>query len=126
DDVLGLSIVGGLDAGLGQLTQAIIAEKRERELRVASVENILALAELMERYDVTHEDVLALLRPGGPLVDQMVGLIGRVAAEETDPEAERIKAGGEAAKPGRQPAEGSPAEPLAVDRLYLMTPVSDE
>ncbi len=82
DQALGLYVVGRIDANLSQLTGSIIAERLTQQLRVISTDSLLSLAELMESYDVTHEEVLGLLRPGGPVVDQMVKLLARVASQE--------------------------------------------
>jgi len=46
---------------VGQLEHAIVAEKRQDQLRVISVESLLSLAEMMEEYDVSHEDIPAVL-----------------------------------------------------------------
>ncbi len=120
DHALGLYVVGRADASLSQITSAIIAEKRTHQLRIVSTDSLLSLAELMETYDVTHEEVLALLRPVGPVVDHMVQLIARVASEE---EAEApVEPPGTGTPPGVAPA----AEQAETERLFLLTPVANE
>jgi hypothetical protein len=37
----------------------------------------------MSDYDVTHEDMLVVLRPSGPGIDALADLIARLVAEET-------------------------------------------
>ncbi len=94
DKALGLYIVGRPDAELKQLENAIIAERRTDRLRVISVDSLLSLAELMSKYDVTHQAILEVLRPSGPRIDPIVDLIAGLVAEPQDepgvPEAEAI------------------------------------
>ncbi len=115
DTVLGLYVVGRPDPEVRQLENAIIAERRTDRLRVISVESLLSLAELMNGYDVSHQDVLAVLRPSGPTIDPLVDLMSRLVAQEP-PEGE--EAGEE------QPVE----EPVGeTEPACWMTPVkSDE
>jgi hypothetical protein len=63
-----------------QLENAIVAEKRTHQLRIASVESLLSLGEMMAEYDVAHDDVLAVIRPSGPALDPVVELMARLAA----------------------------------------------
>lgn len=80
DCALGLYVVGRPDPDVRQLENAIIAERRTSQLRIVAVDSLLGLAELMDQYDVTHEDVLTVLRPSGPKVDPIVGLMVRLIA----------------------------------------------
>ena len=84
DNALGLYVVGRPDADLKQLENLIVSERRTSQLRVISIDSLLSLAEVMSRYDVTHQDILDILRPSGPRVDRVVDLIARVAAESPD------------------------------------------
>jgi hypothetical protein len=81
DCALGLYIVGRPDAELKQLDNAIIAEKRTDRLRVITVESLLSLAEIMTKYDLTHQTILEILRPSGPRIDPVVQLIAGLVAE---------------------------------------------
>jgi hypothetical protein len=81
DHVLGLYIVGRADPEVHQLENAIYAGKRMDQLRVISAESLLSLAELMNNYDVSHTDILAVLRPSGPVIDPIIDLMARLAAE---------------------------------------------
>jgi hypothetical protein len=90
DAALGLYVVGRPDPELRQLENAIVAEKRTHQLRVISVESLLSLAEIMSEYDVTHEDMLVLLRPSGPGIDALADLIARLVAQETAEHAEIV------------------------------------
>ncbi len=96
DNALGLYVVGRPDAELKQLENAIIAEKRTHQLRVISVESLLSLSEMMTEYDVTHQDILDILRPSGSRVDPVVDLITRLVAQSQD-ETEQV--------PNPQPGE---------------------
>jgi hypothetical protein len=80
DVALGLYVVGRPDPEVGTLEHAIVAERRTHQLRVVSVESLLSLAELLQDYDVTHDDILAVLRPSSPTVDAIVDLLARLVA----------------------------------------------
>jgi len=81
EHALGLYVVGRPDPGIQQVENAIIAEKRTHQLRIISAESLLSLAEMMHEYDVSHEDILALIRPSGPKIDTIVDLLARLVAE---------------------------------------------
>src|SRR5262245_61185511 len=97
------------------MNSAIIVERRLHQLRIASIEALLTLAEMMERFDVSHEEVLTLLRPGGPLVDDQAGLLARVASQR-DATA--------AVSQVVPPAALEPPDPGSGAQLYLLTPVA--
>jgi hypothetical protein len=80
DAAMGLYVVGKPDANLQQLDNAIVAEKRTDQLRILSVESLLALADMASGYDVGHGDILALLRPSGPRIDPIIDLITALLA----------------------------------------------
>ena len=86
DRALGLYVLGRPDPEISQLENAIIAEKRMNELRIISVESLLSLAEMMNEYEVNHEDILAILLPSGPRVDPVVELMTRVVAQPSPEE----------------------------------------
>ncbi len=81
DNALGLYVVGRPDAELRQLENAIVGEKRTNQLRIISTTSLLTLAELMNKYQIAHEEILALLRPSGPKIDPIVDLMTRLVAE---------------------------------------------
>ncbi len=83
DHALGLYVVGRPDPEVRQLENAIIAEKRTHQLRIISAESLLSLAEMMDTYEVRHEDILSVLRPSGPTVDTLVDLMTRLVAGTT-------------------------------------------
>jgi len=115
DDALGLYVIGRADPEIRQLENAILAEKRTHQLRVTSIESLLSLTEMMSEYDVSHEDILAILRPSGPRIDSVVDLMARLVAQrqaEGWPPPEEVT-------PGKAPEEEEVA--------YWLTPVkSDE
>jgi len=84
DSALGLYVVGRPDAELKQLENAVIAEKRTQQLRVISIESLLSLAELKSEYELSHQDILEILRPSGPKIDPLVDLIAGLVAEPQD------------------------------------------
>jgi hypothetical protein len=81
DHVMGLYVVGRSDPEVRQLENAILAERRMDQLRVISAESLLSLAELMNDYDVSHEDILAILQPSGPVIDPVIDLMAKLAAQ---------------------------------------------
>jgi len=123
DRTLGLYLVGRPDVELKQLENAIIAEKRTNQLRVATIESLLVLGELASNESITHEEVVSLLRPAGVSVDNTVRLLARVAGSlqqqveeppEEPPSAPTVQVG------------DAEAQLSSGDRHYLMTPVADE
>ncbi|NUP99386.1 MAG: EVE domain-containing protein [Armatimonadetes bacterium] len=84
----GLYVVGRADQQANQLEAAIIAENNSDRLRVASVESILNLVELVEAGVVTRTEALMLLRPSGVWVDDLVALLSRATSEQAVPAAE--------------------------------------
>lgn len=104
DHALGLYIVGRPDPEVHQLENAIIAEKRTDQLRVISAGSLLSLAELMAEYEVSHADILSVLRPSSPTINPLVELISGLVATA------RLAA--EANKPGKPGLGGSPATAL--------------
>lgn len=81
DHALGLYVVGRPDAGLRQLENAIVAEKRAHQLRVTSVESVISIAELVQAEYVTRDEAFELLKPSGVRVDGIVELLSRIAAK---------------------------------------------
>ena len=79
--VLGLYVIGRPDPELHQLENAIVAEKRTHQLRIISVESLLSLAELFNEYDVSHTDILGVLRPSGTSVDPIIDMMARLVAQ---------------------------------------------
>jgi hypothetical protein len=73
-------VVGRPEPGIQQVENAVVAEKRTYQLRIISAESLLSLAEIMNEYDVSHEDILALIRPSSPKIDPIVDLIVRLVA----------------------------------------------
>jgi hypothetical protein len=110
DKALGLYVVGKPDPEVSQLENAIVAEKRMHQLRIISAESLLSLAEMMNEYEVDHEDILAILLPSGPRVDPVVELMARVVAQPS---------------PGELPPEEE--QPLEAGEVsYWLTPVKSE
>lgn len=81
DTALGLYVIGRPDPEIRQLENAILAQKRTHQLRIISAESLLSLAEMMNEYDIDHEDILAVMRPSGPIIDSVVDLMARLVAQ---------------------------------------------
>ena len=112
DRAMGLYVIGRPDPDIRQLENSILVEKRTNELRIVSVESLLSLAEMMSLYDVSHEDILTILRPSGPHIDHLVTLITNLVAQ---PEPETVA------------KETAPEIPEEGGAVYWLSPVkSDE
>lgn len=122
DTALGLYVVGRPDPELRHLEHAIVAEKRTHQLRVISVESLLSLAEIMNEYDVTHEDMLVVLRPSGPGIDALADLISRLVAQRTAQQPELVPVPVAATAP---PIPTSPSGTTPAAPTYWLTPVKD-
>jgi hypothetical protein len=128
DRVIGIYVYAKTDPHVKQLEHAIIAEKRTQELRVASAEAILSLAELIRHELITHDEALAILWPSGVWIDDSVGLLSRVSAAST--EVATLPAPAALPTPDLT-ATGSAAGGMtnvpvsAVERLHVLTPVAD-
>ncbi|MEN6520549.1 MAG: EVE domain-containing protein [Armatimonadota bacterium] len=81
DNALGLYVIGKPYPDIRQLEHMIVAEKRINQLRIISVESLLTLAEMVNQYDVTHESILAILKPSSPMIDHIVSLMARLTAQ---------------------------------------------
>jgi hypothetical protein len=127
DHALGLYIVGRPNPEIRQLENAINAERRTHQLRIISVESLLSLAELMNSYDVSHDDALAVLRPSGPTIDSIVGLMARLVAQQ---EAEALPTG---ETPPQEQAVELPEARVSLreqatedETVYWLTPVRSD
>jgi len=125
DNALGLYVVGRPDAELKQLENAVIAEKRTHQIRVISIESLLSLAELKSKYDLSHQDILQILRPSGPKIDPVVNLIAELVAEDPPEPTHQPQT----PKPSDQPKAIPAAVSISDDNAaHWLTPVqsSDE
>lgn len=75
---IGLCVVGRPDTKTRALEDSIVAQKKTQQLRIISATSLLTLAEMMNEYEVTHDDVLALIRPSTPTIDPVVDLMARL------------------------------------------------
>lgn len=81
---LGLYVVARADNALKSLENSIIAEKRTNQLRVITVDRLTALAEIYSSFEsMTHERLLSILLPGGPVVDPLVELMTGLVAQQS-------------------------------------------
>lgn len=117
DEALGLYVVGRPDPDINQLHNSIIAEKRTHQLRIISVNSLLSLAEMMNDYDVNHEDILAVLQPSGPTIDSIVELMVRLAAEQKNIQS---------SFDSEEDEKVSEPEPPASESVYWLTPVGSD
>src|SRR5712692_11816846 len=70
---------------------------------------------------MTHEEVLAVLRPGGPVVDDLVKLLARLASQgQVGP------TNAETTTPVSGAVTVAPPIGQELERLFLMTPVTDD
>ena len=86
ENAMGLYVVGR-EQKISQLENEIIATKRSDRVRIISVESLLSLADIYSEYDVSHEDVVEILRPSGPSIDPIINLIEKVVGPPVDVQA---------------------------------------
>ena len=91
DNALGLYVIGKPDSDLQQLENSIVAEKRTNQLRILSVNSLLILAEIMNEYEVRHNDILTVLKPHRPKIDPLIDLLSRVVGQKEVAELEEAK-----------------------------------
>ncbi len=136
DRAMGLYVVARTDAELTQLANSIIAEKRTHQLRVATVDAVLSLAELEQDGQITPDEAVALLRPAGVFVADTVRLLARIAAKSPNVAGVATDVDGNDSAtdqietttisvpvPTSEPRVSGSAP---TDPLYIMTPVRDE
>jgi hypothetical protein len=114
DQAIGLYIYGRFDAATSQLEKAIIAEGRQEQLRVASVDALLNLLELKQEYELEHKTVFQLLLPSPVRVDTIVNLIFDITSQERRAAAEET------------PVSMQPEQPAAEKQInYYLLPAAD-
>lgn len=135
DHAMGLYIFARTDSQLTQLVNSIIAEKRTRQLRIAAVEDVLSLAELVQAELITPDEAVMLLRPAGVFVTDTIRLLSRIAAQATDtgtPGAKSELPGEPHVQSASIPATVPATSPEAAQhvagteqRLHVLTPIRD-
>jgi hypothetical protein len=129
ENAMGLYVIGDPDPEVNQLEHSIIAESKTDQLRIISIDALLSLAELLSKYDVTHEDALAVLRPSGPSIDPIAKLMARIVAQEQVRQEVREGHTEEEQEGEETPAPDSETERQPVPdekRSCWLTPVSDK
>jgi hypothetical protein len=121
DHALGLYIIGRPHPALRQLENAIIAEKRVHQLRVATAESILTIADLVQEKFITTDEALALIKPSGATIDAAVDLLARVVSQTPPTSPTQPEASPQLTSDTATP---SPEQPQSKP-IYLLTPVSD-
>lgn len=115
DLALGLYVIGRPDPDVQQIENAILAEKRTRQLRIISVDSLLSLAEMMDEYDVGHEDILAVIQPSTPTIDPIVELMAGLVAQ---PNAEELSQ--------KESPATEPEVAIGGEAAYWLTPVASD
>jgi hypothetical protein len=129
ESAMGLYVIGDPDPEVNQLENSIIAESKTDQLRIISIDALLSLAELLSKYDVTHEDALAVLRPSGPSIDPIAKLMARIVAQEQVRQEVKEKRTEDEQEGEKTPTPDSKTERQPVPdekRSYWLTPVSDK
>jgi len=85
DSALGLYVVGKLEPELKHLENAIVAQKRTNQLRVVSAEALMSLVEIANEFEVSHDDIIAILKPAKPIIDPTIDLLTRVVQPPDEP-----------------------------------------
>jgi hypothetical protein len=124
DVAMGLYVIGRPDTEIKELINSIVAEKKTRQMRIITVESLLSLAEMVSSYDVTHEDVLAILKPPEPTIDSVIKIMDKLVTGDIDEGAKQ----GPTQVSGPEPPTGS--TPKSVDgevkTNYWLTPVASD
>lgn len=127
---MGLYVIGKPDPEVSQLEDKIVGQNKTDELRTISTDALLSLAELLSKYDVTHEDALSVIRPSGPSIDPIAKLMARIVEEEQQ-ESGSVSGGVEI--PVEQSRDGKTDQPTASkgpqsegELCCWLTPVSDK
>lgn len=127
--VLGLYVFGRSDSQLKEVANSIIAEGRTTQLRIATSDDLLTLAELVQESLITTEEAVTLLWPGSVFVADNVQLLARLASQgELAADASAVL------EEPPSPATGqlAAAPPTVLDTsttespMHLITPVSDD
>jgi hypothetical protein len=123
DKALGLYVVGRPDPEIRQLENAILAERKTQQLRVISASWLISLAEMMNTYDIAHEDVLALVRPSTPSIDPVVELMSRLVAGSEDNSDAPAAISRTGVPADLAPAASPGAKTDSAGTVYWLTPV---
>jgi len=112
DAALGIYVLGKPNPNIRQIENAIIAQSHSNRLRIISVDSLITIAELMNEYDINHDNILGLLRPSVPRIDSVIDLIARIVAEAAATDI--------VAPPSPEPSVESP------ERTFYCTPVTSD
>lgn len=82
NSILGLYVIGRKDTEANQLKNSIVAENREKELRLMSIQSLLELLKIKEEYGVSHENILSIFLPSGPEIDPYINLVSALLSQE--------------------------------------------
>lgn len=86
NNALGLYVLGISSDDIKQLENTIIAEKRSDQLRIVSVESLLRLAEIKSAYQISHKDILSILKPMSPRIDPIVYILENIVTGTVETE----------------------------------------
>jgi hypothetical protein len=82
ENILGVYVIGKKETKADQLKNSIIAENREKELRMLNIYSLLNLLEIKKNYKVPHEAILSIILPSGPEIDPYIDLISDLLNQE--------------------------------------------
>jgi len=129
DRAMGLYVFGKPERGISQLEAAISHGGHAHHLRIATVDDILTLAELVQQNLLSLEEALTLLRPTGVRVGATVQILQRIAAghetvtgQLTTYQQKVESAGNSADSVHRRVSETGQEE----STMYLLTPVASD
>lgn len=124
EHALGLYVLGRPDPDTHHLENSIVAEKRTDQLRIISVESLLSLAELMNEFDVSHDDILSVIKPSGPTIDPIIDLMARLVAQRQVQSA--VMETSEKTPYSIEPSDSEDVEAATVESNYWLTPVKSQ
>lgn len=92
EKAIGLYVVGRPEQKGSQLENEIIATRRIDRVRIISVGSLLLLADIYSEYDVSHDDLVEIIKPSGPSIDPIIELLGKVVSQtEVEQVDKRVK-----------------------------------
>jgi hypothetical protein len=124
EHALGLYVIGRPDPDTHHLENSIVAEKRTGQLRIISVESLLSLAELMNEFDVSHDDILSVIKPSGPTIDPIIDLMARLVAQRQVQSV--VVETSEKTSYSTEPSDSGDVETKTGESNYWLTPVKSQ
>jgi hypothetical protein len=132
DAAMGLYVFGKPTTEMSQLEASILVGGHAQRLRIATVDDILSLAELIQQQLLSRDEALGLLRPVGVRVGSTVQILKRISSElslvseQLDEPQQHEVPESSVAKPTIPIPTDQHTITHTQDHMYLLTPVASE